>query len=296
MIKSWVNGSTGSHISLNDRGFLYGDGFFTSIALKNEKILLWSYHLKRIEESCRRFHLTINFEKLEQDIHAFLKESFSNESGLLNHGILKIIITRKDTGRGYSFLAQNKTKNKAQEKIKKNANIIFQLFEYTDYQQLINKREQGLRLHICNTRLSRNSLLAGLKHLNRLEQVFAASEFDRELFDEGLMLDNDDNVIEGTMSNIFILLKSEVLTPSLEFSGVEGIMKSYLLNELDSTPYKVKETTIKLEQVMQAEAIFMSNAILGCCPVRTIAESDWKANAGKINHFMDYLNIGEAAF
>lgn len=279
MIKSWVNGSANQSISLTDRGLLYGDGFFTTIAVSSAKPLLWQQHLFRIEECATRLNLAIDLKKIEENMHQFL-----SETQLPERCVFKILVTRAESGRAYHWGENLKS------------NIIFQLFEYKDYAQLLDKRLKGLSLTVCDTSLSHNKRLAGLKHLNRLEQVLAASELDKTKVDEGLMLDSDGYVIEGTMSNIFILLNDKLLTPRLEFSGVAGVMRSFILQNLSSSPFLLKLDNIKLEQIYQADAIFMSNSLWGLCSVASIVGSDWRPNLDKVSTVLTSINFHEAIF
>lgn len=279
MINSWVNGSASASISLTDRGLLYGDGFFTTVSVLAGKPLLWQQHRFRLETSAKRLQLVFDLKQLESDVNQFLLAT-----QLPHRCVLKILVIRAESSRGYHW-GENKQ-----------ANIIFQLFEYTDYDQLVKKKQAGLTISVCKTTLSHNKQFAGLKHLNRLEQVFASSEFDKSQIDEGLMLDNEGWVIEGTKSNIYILHNKHLLTPRLELAGVEGVLRHYMLENFSSNTICLVIDNFKLEQVFQADAIFMSNALLGLCPVSNIVGKEWQPKADKVSDVLTSINLYEASF
>jgi 4-amino-4-deoxychorismate lyase len=136
---------------------------------------------------------------------------------------------------------------------------------------------QGIKLHVCRQRLAHNTVLAGIKHLNRLEQVLAASELQADVADEGLMLDVSGAVIEGISSNIFIVRGDALLTPSLHQCGVAGVMRATILQSLaQEADFTVQELRLTLADCLQADAIFCCNSIFGIAPVRAIGVSTIK--------------------
>jgi 4-amino-4-deoxychorismate lyase len=120
-----------------------------------------------------------------------------------------------------------------------------------------------------DTRISRNPALAGIKHLNRLEQVLARSEWQSE-YAEGLMLDEEGNIIEGTMTNLFLCSQGTLLTPDLSRSGVTGIMRAAVLDRAKKMSLPCQVTSITHEMLNSAEEVFLTNSIIGIWPVRRI--------------------------
>ena len=90
--------------------------------------------------------------------------------------------------------------------------------------------EKGIDLTYCKTKLYVNDRLSGLKHLNRLDSVLARSEWDDEYFD-GVFLDIDENLVEGTMTNIFFVKKDVLITPPIAGAGISGIMRSVVMEK-----------------------------------------------------------------
>jgi 4-amino-4-deoxychorismate lyase len=135
-------------------------------------------------------------------------------------------------------------------------------------------RERGIIATVCKTRLSHSTRLAGIKHLNRIEQVMARREWQDE-YQEGLMLDEDGFVIEGTMSNLFLIRDGVLMTPELNRAGVAGIMREKILSCAENLGIPATVCPLQLSDVQQANSVFISNSLIEIWPVRRI---------GKINY------------
>jgi len=174
--------------------------------------------------------------------------------------VLKIIITRGTGARGYrADTALMPTR-------------ILSLTPWPVRNQ--DYSSEGIAMRLCDTRLSGNETFAGIKHLNRLEQVLARSEWLDE-YQEGLMLDISGNAIEGTMSNIFIQRGSEVITPSLESCGVMGVMREVILQKLSEIGVNYHQSMIDVESIYNADALFCTNSLIGLWPVTSFCSSTY---------------------
>jgi 4-amino-4-deoxychorismate lyase len=139
--------------------------------------------------------------------------------------------------------------------------------------------------------LSHNPVLAGLKHLNRLEQVLAASEWCREWAQEGLMLDVAGSVIEGTISNIFVVSNDILRTPRLNYCGVAGVMRSAILKKFaDDLHLHTREERMGIADVLAADAVFVCNSIFGVWPVKSIGVSVLKREQSITDGLWQSLN------
>jgi 4-amino-4-deoxychorismate lyase len=121
-----------------------------------------------------------------------------------------------------------------------------------------------------------NPSLAGIKHLNRLEQVIARSEWDASNIQEGLMLDMNENVVEGTMSNLFLVKDNILYTPKLEHCGIEGVLRNILISIANEHQIRVVEKKISKQDVYSASEIFMTNSIIGIWPVIQLEKVQYK--------------------
>jgi 4-amino-4-deoxychorismate lyase len=130
---------------------------------------------------------------------------------------------------------------------------------------------EGVRLGICRMRLGRNAALAGIKHLNRLEQVLGRAECEDAHMDEGLMLDDRDHAIAGTMSNVFFHLRGRWVTPSIAESGVSGVMRRAFRGWAAEQGVGIEERNVPVADLSAASAMLITNAVIGARPVRMFA-------------------------
>ncbi len=254
-IKSLINGMSSEAISLFDRGLQYGDGLFETIAVEKESLLCWDEHIERLQSGCRRLKLQIP----NQDT---LAEEAKRLTNSVERGIIKIIITRGQGGRGYAL------------PVNIDSTRIISLYPWPEYS--FGNPSDGIKVHVCNYRYAHNSILAGIKHLNRLEQVLARSEWADSSIAEGVVLDHEENVIEGTMSNVFYI-KDEVLnTPELSDCGVEGIIRQKVITLAAELNLEICINKVSLKSLMNADEVFMCNSIIGVWPIKIIDEKPFK--------------------
>ncbi len=131
-------------------------------------------------------------------------------------------------------------------------------------------RTGGVGVRWCATRLGFQPRLAGLKHLNRLEQVLARVEWDDPAVGEGLMLDLDGNVVSGTQSNLFVLHRGTLLTPPVDRCGVAGVARAVALETARACGITVREARLSREDVTAAAALFLTSSLIGVWPVREL--------------------------
>lgn len=127
-----------------------------------------------------------------------------------------------------------------------------------------------MRVRFCRTPLARQPALAGIKHLNRLEQVLARREWDDPAIAEGLLCDEHGQVIEGVMSNLFVVAQGRVLTPNLSECGVAGIMRAYLLAQSQALGFTSVVAPLSQAGLYEAEEVLLCNSVIGIWPVAQI--------------------------
>ena len=197
--------------------------------------------------------LRIEFEQHDQ-LNAELAEVFNS---LEDDAVVKVTITRGQSGRGYF------SDNSAMP------TRIISTFAYPQYPD--SYQTEGIYLRFCEQRLSTNSRLAGIKHLNRLEQVLARNEWDDPDIAEGIMSDHDDNIIEGTMSNIFIVESDKIYTPIVTRAGIAGITRAKVIELATRSGLSVEENVIDRRRLAEADEVFVCNSIIGIWPVYAIS-------------------------
>ena len=253
MTLSWVDGQPADGLSIHDRGLAYGDGLFETIKVIRGRPELLDRHLERLELGCRRLAIPCDLEALREQLMAF--------SVQLGEGVAKLIVSRGDGVRGYA---------QPDPVVPRTMILGSPSPQYSNVHA-----EQGVHLYSCSTRLAEQPILAGLKHLNRLEQVLARAEWQDPAFSEGLMRDMAGRVIEGVFSNLFVVEADKLLTPSLERCGVAGVMREEILHRAKRAGVETQVIDISLERLLCADEVFICNSLYGVWPVRQIETSVW---------------------
>ena len=273
-----VNGSFDQAISPFDRGFSYGDGIFRTLKIVNGLPQHWPQHYQKLVADCAVIGIVCpSAELLMSDfLQLFVIDATFNEVTTDKVAVAKIIITRGESKRGYAPPAITTP----MRVILKSA-----MRQYSD----VNYAE-GVRLHVCETKLAAQPKLAGIKHLNRLENVMAHMEWQDETHFDGLMLDQQDNVIECTMSNIFARFNDTLVTPDLSQCGVAGITRQAIIGLSDPLKLKIEITQLSLQRLIEADEVIICNSLYGAFQVRNILNTSWSPQtlAKKIRNLLAY--------
>ena len=243
-----INGRPGDGPSSADRGLAYGDGVFETVAVAGGSALLWPRHRARLLNGCRRLGIVFDdVEALEREVPLMAAQNAA--------GIVKVIVTAGRGGRGY---------RRPQEQEPTRIVIALPPPDYPDEYAV-----RGVAARFCRKRLAHDPELAGVKHLNRLAQVIARMEW-RDEFQEGIMLDYRDQVVEGTMSNVFAVTGDALQTPPLDRCGVRGVMRDWIIEACRERGIAVSQTRLGREDLARADGIFFCNAVIRAWPVRTL--------------------------
>ena len=236
---------------------LYGDGLFETMAVVGGQVPLLSLHLERLQGGCRRLLLDCPDVELLQD-------EIRQLSGDAERAIIKLILTRGVGGRGYALpAASTPTRILQRHPWPETAR------EYWD---------PGVKDRFCEQRLARQPALAGIKHLNRLEQVLARAEWQDATIQEGLLADSEEYIIEAVSHNIFLVNGETLSTPDLRYSGVAGVMREYILSILRNKGCAVRITDITRQDVLSADAVFLCNSIHGVWPICELDSKPYRQN------------------
>jgi 4-amino-4-deoxychorismate lyase len=242
MIFHSINGQQVNEIALNDRALNYGDGLFTTAKIVDGGINLFEYHLERLTSGCAKLGIAgVDFDWLIIYLTDIVKR--------YDNAVLKILISAGQGGRGYSRVGVA------------HPNVIISIHDFP--QHYLNWKNHGIHLGTAQTKLGINPQLAGLKHLNRLEQVLVRNELDQREEDDLLVLNINEQVIEVCSANIFYQLNGHWYTPDLSLSGVNGVMRQHIL--ACRPDIKVVETS--LSDITEASAMFICNSIAKIIPV-----------------------------
>ncbi len=247
--RTLINGIAAEYLSVDDRGLHYGDGLFETIKLQDGKLCYWREHYQRLQSSAQTLRIACPPQSVfEQDIRCLLRTGASD-------GVIKIILTRGSSERGY---AVSKTSQPTR---------IVQLSAMPQYDEPFY--QHGIRAGFCQHRLSSNPALAGVKHLNRLDNVLARNTLDKHC-QEGVMLDQQGRVIEGCMSNLFFIKQGVLHTPALRDAGVDGVIRQQVLALAKTAGWSCRISDVTPQDVLTADEIFFSNSLIGLWPVRQL--------------------------
>lgn len=280
---SLINGKFSKTVSVLDRGLSYGDGLFETMAWSHTKynnfvgVEFWSRHLERLKTSCSRMKIKIPkkmvFDKYKIKI---LKKSLSMG---LKEGILKIIITRGVGGRGYKF-----------EKDIAPTVILLSFPKVRVENKFLDK---GVNLKFCKSPIFINRQLAGIKHLNRIDSVMARSEWQSKKFFDGVLLDESENIIDGTMTNIFFSKNNILYTPHLNKCGINGIMRQVVIEKAVMFFDDIQEIIINRKDFMLYSEMFITNSIIKVLPVKRLDQKNFKISKSTrklIGYFQEITN------
>ncbi len=237
------------------RGLAFGDGLFETVRARAGSVPLWDAHRQRLARGCARLDL-------DPPSDGILRGEL--ERLLLSHpdAVLKLMVWRSAEGSGYAPRG------------------VRRCHRLWTVAPLPLAAVNPLRVHWCGLRLSHQPKLAGLKTLNRLEQVLASGERDRiadgsaNRFDEGLMVDGDDHAIGATAGNLFAVIDGRMTTPALERCGVAGVFRGWMLQQsAASEPIDVR--AILRAEIDSASEVFVTNAVRGIRAIGTLAEREF---------------------
>ncbi len=227
-----------------DRGLQYGDGLFETMLVRNGQVRFQALHRARLAEGCRRLAIAADQAAVWQQVCAV--------AGGHDQALLRLQVTRG------SALARGYTPSGREQ-----ARLILAVFSAADVASPpAPRRVQSLRM-----RLGENPALAGLKHCNRLEQVLARQELLGSNALEGLLASSSGLLVSGTMSNVFLELDGELVTPALERCGVAGVARAAVLREARRAGVAVRIAELPFEVLERAGAMALSNARMGLLAV-----------------------------
>jgi 4-amino-4-deoxychorismate lyase len=239
-----VNGVESSAISVDDRGLQYGDGLFETMAATNGRVRNFARHMERLADGGRRLGLPVPDPNL---VAAECERALVG----LGAGSVKLMVTRGPGPRSYRPPAEPSVTRIVVSSAPKPR----------------NDPEDGIVVRLCDTPLGLNPRLAGLKHLNRLEQVLACAEWDDPAIAEGLMSSLDGRIVCATAANLFLVRHGKLLTPAIRDCGVAGVMRGVVLDAARELAIDVEISDVFTADLATADELFLTNAITGVRPV-----------------------------
>jgi branched-chain amino acid aminotransferase len=240
------------------RAINYGDGFFESIKIINSIPINLSLHLNRIRHSLNVLHMTNKY--ISEDIVCHIKDLI--KSNQILYGSLKINISRSGNGK---YLPNNFT-----------SNILI-----TTKKGLSYKQNNSISICLFSDEYKSRGLLSSLKSSNSLIYILGTIYAESKGFENALILNDNNNVIEATNSNIFIVKNNKISTPPIKDGCVDGVMRKWITNNEN-----IHIKSVSINEIYDSEEIFISNTISGITPVRKIDNQDFDIfnNANRLQH------------
>ncbi len=249
-----VNGVPSETVSATDRGLLYGDGVFRTLAVKQGRPQYLQQHLDKLSADCGALYLPyLDQTSIKRDIELVTRDGLD--------AVLKIVITRGLGSRGYKFPSPQSTTR------------IVMTTTPPDYSA--NNSSQGVGVVICRTVLAIPAPFAGVKSLNRLENVLARSEWTDATVAEGLMCASDGAIVSGTMSNFFYVRDGVLGASDLRTCGVAGVQRDRILDHAKAHGIPLTMTPLHRDHLVRADEVFLCNSLIGIWPIVSCGDVRW---------------------
>ena len=248
-----VNGHPAESVSALDRGLAYGDGVFRTLRTQAGAPLWWRDQIAKLAADCAALGLDCPDEALLRAEVCQVAPS--------GDGVVKILLTRGAGARGYAPpLEQACTRIVMTSPLPPHARPDAPI---------------DVRMRWCTLRLARQPRLAGVKHLNRLENVLARGEWSDPAIVEGLLCDDSGAVISGVMSNVFWVRDGELFTPDLSQCGVAGVARTRLLRAAERRGIPTHIGRLPPAAILAADEVMICNSVIGVRRVASLDEASW---------------------
>jgi len=246
-----ISASAKSFINAISPAALYGRGVFTTVAIHGKKPFLWEKHWRRLEENAARVGI---------DLSGFGKKSVES-------AILKLIaLDNIKTGRArISFFDEKPGKIWSFDSPHKTSLLI----TTADFQIV----EESFQLTVSPFQLNSKSPLANVKSCNYMENLLALEEAKKRGFDEAIRLNERGEIASASMSNVFWMKDERIFTPPIESGCLAGTTRALLLEN-----FAVEEKSVSLEELFEAEEVFLTSSGIG---IKSVAKIDEKSFENK---------------
>ncbi|WP_417514275.1 aminotransferase class IV [Marinobacter sp.] len=251
----------------SDRGAAYGDGLFETIRMHGNRGVLLSRHLDRMVRDAGRLGIPVSLTDLRKACTAAINRYYDRFINQQTDGdwVLKLTLTRGEGGRGY----------------RPGPGVRPNLMVSAGPMPEAPPVAYGVAVDLSPVPLMVNPLLAGIKSLNRLEQVMAAREIEGDLF-EVIMSDSAGNLVEGTRTNLLLKMSEGWVTPPARNLAVAGVLRQWVLERLRARGELVVERAVSIGDVLGADCrgLYLLNSVIGVVPARSLAGQDLPVDDG----------------
>lgn len=256
ILASWVDGIPGAVVPVDDRGLQYGDGLFETMLIRHGRVRFLEAHLARLAQGCLRLGIPLA-------VDAALRAQIQSAASGSDLAVLKLLVTRGSGPRGYAPRDQT---------VPRRVMTVFAAAPTTTW-------HEGVQLRVAQLTVAANPALAGIKHLNRLENVLAAREARQADCFDALLLDTAGLVVGGSMCNVFLVSGAAIVTPPVDRAGVAGVLRGIVLRECATLGLRVEVRPVAAAELATADEIFVTNARIGVVHARSVGEHVLPMNA-----------------
>lgn len=263
-----VNGAVADSVAATDRGLAYGDGVFRTLPVTRGSPQCWPLHYGKLAHDCTALAIPCPpMEVLSAELGQLTRKSADFAA--------KIIITRGSGTRGYA-----PPQSASPTRVVMSGPLPAYPAEFD---------QTGIRVHLCTMRFSFQPRLAGVKHLNRLENIIARAEWSDPEVAEGLVLDAEDHVVSGTMSNLFLVEGGSLVTPELSRCGVAGVTRARVMRAAEKQGIICREESITQARLLDAQEALLVNSLFGAWQIAACAGRGWKQGAftARVREWLD---------
>jgi len=252
----WVDGEPARSLPLPDRGLDFGDGLFETLLLHFGRPVLLDYHLQRLGAGLETlaFPDCLGWAAAELERVCFELDEFP-------WAAVRLTITRGAAPRGYAPPPHTTPR------------VIISAAQ-------LEQDRRGFpapsRLGWATIRWSSQPFLAGIKHLNRLEQVLAAREAQTLGYDEMVVRDQGGDIVSVCAGNLFMVVDNSLMTPPLQTCGIAGTRRRAVMEMwAPSLSLAIEEVPLTDSRMAQASEIFFCNSLKGLQPVGSLGDMRW---------------------
>jgi branched-chain amino acid aminotransferase len=230
-------------IQANNRGFRFGDGIFETMKLKKGKIIFLDEHLSRLWQGLKRFQFDLpklfTPDYLESQILALVQKN--------KHSAARIRLT-VFRGNGGLYDPENLYPN-----------FIIESWDLPETNGDLN--ENGLQCILFKDALKSIDLYSNLKHNNYLPYLMGAIQAKKMKCNDAIIFNSNFNICDSTIANVFLIKENIIYTPALSEGCIAGVMREFIINELQKNNFNVVEQTISETELANADEVFLTNSI-----------------------------------
>lgn len=245
-------------LSIENRGFKYGDGIFETIKVNNNKIVFWEDHYFRLMASMRMLRMKIPMEFTLEFLEQEILRTVAVQDGTSSFRV-RLNVYRKDGG------LYTPTTNKIDYLI--------------DVKENTYKTKETYKVDVFKDFYNYSGLLSTVKTNNRMLNTLASIYAKENDLDNCVLINEKKGVVEVTNANIFILKGNVVKTPALTEGCIKGVLRKKVIELITKNPdYSLEETNISPFEIQKSDEVFITNAIMGIQPVTHYKKKQFKVD------------------